>query len=215
MIELIDTVIGYDKVLARVNYKFATGTTLILGKNGAGKSTLFKTILKQIPLVGGTIKIKGEDITSLSVMEVASRITYLSTHTTRTSFMTGRDYLSLGVANPIYDVIATSKIFELGSYLNHPLNQMSEGQFQKLRVAKALIQSKKIVLLDEPFSFLDPYQKELITEKVVFFEKEHNKTILLVTHDYQLFAEDTTCLFIGKDSFFEKKSAISNHVFRG
>jgi iron complex transport system ATP-binding protein len=171
--------------------------TCLLGANGVGKSTLLRTLSGFLPKLSGEISILGKPIESYSGKELSQIIGVVLTEKLDVRDMTVRDLISLG-RNPytdfwgrlknkdktiIQEAIAYLKIEELSDRSIHTL---SDGERQKVMIAKSLAQETPIIYLDEPTAFLDFPSKVEIMRLLHFLAVRSRKTIFLSTHDLEL-----------------------------
>ncbi|MEC9491525.1 ABC transporter ATP-binding protein [Flexistipes sp.] len=178
------------------NLFFPSGMiTGILGPNGSGKSTLLKLISGIIDSQAGEITAGGKDIKTLSKAEVARCISYVPPQLDNFPMIrvfnlleAGRYPYSLGFG--ILDKKDNEKINEaleicdLTEKKDFFLNQLSSGELQRALIAKAIAQDTEIVLMDEPFSNLDPKFTLKIIEIIESIKM--NKTIIIAVHDVNI-----------------------------
>lgn len=203
-IQLEDLSIGYNskkntKVVARhiTTTIFSGELTCLLGANGIGKSTLLKTLTAFQPKLSGNISVAGKNIELYSEKQLARLISVVLTEKFDIKNMTSRELISLGRSpytgfwgnigkedNEIIDqAISLVKIENLSARMVHTL---SDGERQKVMIAKALAQQTPIILLDEPTAFLDFPSKVEIMQLLHQLSRKTNKTIFLSTHDLEL-----------------------------
>lgn len=203
-IQIKDLSIGYPVkqgaqfIASNLNAVIYSGElTCLLGANGAGKSTLLRTLSGFQPKLAGEIAIFGKPIESYSGKELSQTIGIVLTEKVDVRDMTVRDLISLG-RNPytgfwgklndedeisINEAIAYLKIEELSDRSIHTL---SDGERQKVMIAKALAQETPIIYLDEPTAFLDFSSKVEIMRFLHFLAVQSGKTVFLSTHDLEL-----------------------------
>lgn len=199
MIVFKDTHIGYTKPLLEIQALDLKSGTLysLLGKNGAGKSTFFKTLLKEVDLLSGQIRIISEDLSQISPAELSRIISFVPSQITLIEFMTVRDFLLLG-RTPYLNLLGkTNQADEalLPKYLEKTgvshlesryLSELSDGERQLCAIAKSLMQESKIILLDEPTAYLDYTNKKRILELLLSLSKEEDKLIIFSSHDVEM-----------------------------
>jgi len=189
---------GTKPVAADLNATIYSGElTCLLGANGVGKSTLLRTLSGFQPQLSGEISIFGKPIESYSGKELSQTVGIVLTEKVDIRDMTVRDLISLG-RNPytgfwgrlddvdetvVNEAIAYLKIEELSDRSIHTL---SDGERQKMMIAKALAQETPIIYLDEPTAFLDFPSKVEIMRFLHFLAVQSGKTIFLSTHDLEL-----------------------------
>lgn len=203
-IELKDLSIGYlsknsRKVVASdINADIFSGElTCLLGANGIGKSTLLRTLSAFQPKLDGQINIEGREITAYTEKQLSTLISVVLTEKCEIKNMSARELIGLGRSpytgfwgtlshedKAIVDkAISMVKIEDLASRMVHTL---SDGERQKVMIAKALAQETPIVFLDEPTAFLDFPSKVEIMQLLHRLSRQTNKTIFLSTHDLEL-----------------------------
>lgn len=209
MIELRNVGIGYGKrtLVDGADAEFSPASlTALVGRNGSGKSTLLRAIAGLGKINGGEI-IVDEKTHFASAMERARSIAFVNTQRVRIANMRCRDLVGLGRA-PYTDWAGSLSIHDkeiveqslatvgMADYADRTLDTMSDGECQRVMIARALAQDTPNILLDEPTSFLDiPNRYQLMT---LLSDLAHNqgKTIILSTHelDIALTTADTIAL---------------------
>ncbi|MDO5156824.1 MAG: ABC transporter ATP-binding protein [Eubacteriales bacterium] len=170
--------VGYGKnpLISGIEIGVKRGEILtLIGPNGAGKSTILKSIAKQLALLGGKVLLENEDMAKLSGNEVAKKLSVMLTGQIQSELMTCEDVVSsgrypytgtLGILskedrNKVWDALELVHATELASSY---FDQISDGQRQRVLLARAICQEPDVIVLDEPTSFLDIRHKlELIT----------------------------------------------------
>ena len=192
-----DLVIGYRKiVVARdLNLSLQKGlVTALLGKNGVGKSTLIKTITGVLPPLAGTVSVNGIDIRNLKRKQLAKTMALVSTEPDLAGGLTVREVVALG-RQPFTDMFdrlekSDLRIVEealLSTGISHKAESyvadLSDGERQKTMIARALAQNSSIIIMDEPFSFLDVEGKIELLSLLKKIACENDSAILFSTHD--------------------------------
>ena len=146
----------------------------LIGPNGSGKSTILKTIIGQLSKVSGTVFLDGKAMEARSRNEIARRMAILMTARMDPELMTCRDVVSsgrypytgrLGILQPEDQAIVERSLAQVGGmeFADRPFSAISDGQRQRILLARALCQEPEIIVLDEPTSFLDiRYKLELL-----------------------------------------------------
>lgn len=150
----------------------------LVGANGAGKSTLFKILLGLVTPDSGTVEISGEGIKKIGgIIEKPSLYSYLNAHENL------RLFAKMQGANTSKKAIDTS-LEQVGLPLHRtdPIRNFSMGMKQRLGIAVALLNNPSCLLLDEPFSGLDPLGIEALKELITDLAKHHQMTILISSH---------------------------------
>lgn len=187
------------KVVAKdINATLRCGQlTCLLGPNGAGKSTLLRTLSAFQPPVSGEISILGKPLSQYSDSELAKVIGVVLTEKVDLRNMTVYDLVGIG-RSPYTGFWGSlreedRKIVEEAISLVHiellrdrMIQTLSDGERQKVMIAKALAQETPIIFLDEPTAFLDYPSKVEIMQLLQQISRERNKTIFLSTHDLEL-----------------------------
>jgi ABC-2 type transport system ATP-binding protein len=162
----------------------------VLGVNGSGKSTLIRLISTLLLPDAGEIRVFGHDVVAEErhVKRMINRVSVEAAFFKKLSPMENLLYaarlydLDIGAARPqIVDIlgrfdIPRQRIFE-------PLEKMSRGMQQKVAIARALLTSPVLLLLDEPTTGLDPRSKRDVQQSVLQMREQHQATVLLTTHD--------------------------------
>ena len=171
--------------------------TCLLGANGVGKSTLLRTLSAFQPKLGGDIFIMDREIGTYSDKELSKTIGVVLTEKCDVRNMSARDLIGMGRSpytgfwgtldkedsRIVEESIALVKIENLASRMVHTL---SDGERQKVMIAKALAQQTPVIFLDEPTAFLDFPSKVEIMQLLHQLTRETGKTIFLSTHDLEL-----------------------------
>ena len=176
--ETQDLAIGYGKTPLAENIALGAKSGQILtliGPNGAGKSTLLKTLAGQLAPLGGTVLLDGQDLTAYTGPDRARKLALMLPHTRRTELTTCFEFAAagripytgrLGILSPA-DRQAVQHALEVAGaahLADRDFNCISDGQRQRVLLARAICQQPQVLLLDEPTSFLDIKGKiELLT----------------------------------------------------
>ncbi|MCC8035135.1 MAG: ABC transporter ATP-binding protein [Rikenellaceae bacterium] len=203
MIELRALKIGYGRriLLEDVNTGFGWGEfTALIGRNGTGKSTLLRTIAGLARPMAGTVLVDGQDMAEMTPRQRASKIGFVSTEEIRVSNLRVSDIVGLGRA-PYTDWIGkltdqdrrivqrSLELVQMEGFAGKGIDTLSDGERQRVMIARALAQDTPIILLDEPTAFLDlpnRYQICLLLRELAHMEK---KSIIFSTHDLSVALE--------------------------
>ncbi|MBU0486732.1 MAG: ABC transporter ATP-binding protein [Bacteroidetes bacterium] len=173
------------------------GLVCLLGRNGVGKSTLLRTIAGAQPLLSGEVLINGTSVRHLSPSVLAKSVSIVTAsppeigHTRVAAIVeTGRfPYINwMGNLDDsdreiISDALASCKADHLADRF---FDQLSDGEKQKVMIARALAQNTPIILLDEPTAHLDAVNRFIIMDLLHSLAENHKKTILISTHDLDI-----------------------------
>ena len=171
--------------------------TCLLGANGVGKSTLLRTLSAFQPKIGGEVIIQGRDLSGYTNKELSRLIGVVLTEKPDIRNMTVRELVSLG-RSPYTDFwgnyskddlqIVDESIRQVGivNLSRRPIQTLSDGERQKVMIAKALAQQTPVIYLDEPTAFLDYPSKVEVLQLLRRICSEAGKTVFLSTHDVEL-----------------------------
>ena len=200
MIRLENLSLGYGSrtLIAGADAEIRRGAlTALLGRNGKGKSTLLRAISGGQPVMSGRITIDGSDVKEYTPARMALTVATVTTERVRVADLRCRDVVALGRApytNWIGRMQQTdAEIVEqslatvgMADYADRTMDRMSDGECQRIMIARALAQQTPVILLDEPTAFLDmPNRYELCT---LLAELAHgqDKCILFSTHELDI-----------------------------
>lgn len=169
----------------------------VIGRNGIGKSTLLRTLTGLQKPLGGEIFYDNRSINEYSRMELALKVGYISTESVKVSNMTVYDLVALGRFphtnwigrieqeddSAIMDAI--EKV-SMTAFSNKFVAELSDGERQKVMIARILAQDSGLMVMDEPTAFLDVAGKYDIFHLLHMLSGSHNKTIIYSTHDLQM-----------------------------
>ena len=186
---------------------FAGELTSLLGLNGVGKSTLLRTLCGFQPALSGEIYVHGQLVSGYSHSELSRMIGVVLTEKTNAGGLTVHELVALGrhpytgffgklkaidlqvVAESIEAVGMTEKSF-------HYVSELSDGERQKVMIAKVLAKQCPIILLDEPTAFLDVTSRIETMSLLHRLAVEQTKAILLSTHDLEIAIQMSDCLWL-------------------
>lgn len=184
-------------VQSSLNFQLHSGElTCLLGANGAGKSTLLRTLAAAQPSLGGTLTLQGKALKAYSTRERSRMLGLVLTDKTYTGGLTVREVASLG-RQPYTGFFGklTSKDREaveqalqatgIAHKATDYMAYLSDGERQKVMIAKALAQECPVILLDEPTAFLDVVSRIEILSLLHRLAAEEHKAILLSTHEVE------------------------------
>lgn len=192
--------VGYDgKPLIRdVCLQVQRGKIVtLIGPNGSGKSTILKTIVGQLSKVSGTVLLEGAPMERCGQKEIAKRMAILMTERIHPELMTCYDVVSTGrypytgafglLGKEDKRVVEESLELVHGRNMaDRPFDAISDGQRQRILLARALCQTPEIIVLDEPTSYLDiRYKLELLTILKTMV-REKNLAVLMSLHELDL-----------------------------
>ena len=200
MIKLHDFSIGYGErtLLCEVETTIEKGRlTALIGRNGTGKSTLLRAIAGLNRRYTGRILLAGHNAADMRAAEKARTQAFVTTERTRIANLKCKDVVAIGRApytnwigkmQEVDKEIVMRSLASVGmeAYAERTMDKMSDGECQRIMIARALAQDTPIILLDEPTSFLDmPYRYELCT-LLARLAHEENKSSLFSTHELDI-----------------------------
>lgn len=181
------------KVLENISLEIQTGEFfVVIGSSGCGKTTLLKSINKLHNIDSGDIIINGESVANLNPSDLPKKIGYVVQEGGLFPHLTIADNIALtlniineseGKISKRVDEMLQMVDLEPEVYSNLYPSQLSGGQRQRVGVARAFAADPDIILMDEPFSALDPVTRNELQDEVFKLQKRFNKTIIFVTHD--------------------------------
>ena len=180
--------VGYrgHRVVEDISLSLPCGRLVcLLGPNGAGKSTLLRTLCGFQPPIAGTVTISGSDITTMSAAEVARLVSVVLTDRPLTPSLTAAEM----VGDDRRLVSEAMQTVGIDSLATRRMGRLSDGERQKVMIAKALAQHTPVIVLDEPTAFLDYPSKVAVMKTLARLAHDEGKTILMSTHDLELAAQ--------------------------
>ncbi|MCC0636106.1 MULTISPECIES: ABC transporter ATP-binding protein [unclassified Clostridioides] len=185
---------GNNVILDDISLAVETGTLVVLiGSSGCGKTTTLKLINKLIKPTSGEIYINGKPISQENEIELRRKIGYVIQNTGLFPHLTIKENIELiprlKKEKSVEEIEArTLQLLEMvgldsDDFLNKYPSELSGGQQQRIGVARAIATDAEIILMDEPFSALDPITRTSLQEQLFSLQDELKKTIIFVTHD--------------------------------
>ncbi|MDR3286795.1 MAG: ABC transporter ATP-binding protein [Prevotellaceae bacterium] len=169
----------------------------LVGRNGVGKSTLLRTITGLQNIFSGKIYINGKSTESLSRKQYADLMSFVSTETVRVLHLNVFDLVALGryTYTNVFGNLSVSdekiildslKMVGMSDFIWRNVSELSDGERQRVMIARALVQDTPIMILDEPTAFLDIPNKYEIILLLRNLAREKAKTIIFSTHDLNI-----------------------------
>ena len=234
MLEVRNICAGYGRRTIAHDISFTVNSGEILtfiGQNGSGKSTLLKTLAGQIPPLSGEMLIDGAYTSEMGRGELAKLVSAMLTDRPKTDMMTCRDVIEtgrypytgtfglLGDADKkaVREAMRLTDTAELSECF---FPEISDGQKQRVMLARAVCREPKILLLDEPTSFLDIHYKLTFLEMLDKLRHERNIAVVMSLHETELAEKisDTVlllkngrCTGIGKPSELLGRKTLTEH----
>ncbi len=186
------------EIAKNINFSIYKGELIgIVGANGVGKSTLLRTLSKIQSQLSGNIYLNNKNLSEYKSLELASELSLVLTEQIPSKNLTVREIIALGRQpytnwigfltevdhKKINDAIELINIVNLK---NKKCFELSDGQLQKVMIARALAQDTSLIILDEPTTHLDIYHKAYILKLLKKIAHKTNKTIIYSTHEIDL-----------------------------
>lgn len=215
--------VGYKKgtdllpVLENISIEAQQGQLIcFMGPNGVGKSTLLRTICGLQPALKGSIKLGDRDVASLNANDMARQISLVLTDRINAGNMSAYELVALGrypylgwnvKITPEDQAAIDKSIGQVGinTYVNKNIYELSDGQLQKVMIARCLAQNTPILILDEPTAHLDLNNRVAVMHLLRKLAHDANKTIIMATHELDLAFQSADRLWLagGKDQLVE------------
>jgi iron complex transport system ATP-binding protein len=182
-------------VSENINFELFKGELVgLIGANGIGKSTLLKTLTKFQSSINGSIFINGNELEHFSAVSLAKKMSVVLTEHISQSNLTVQELIALGRQpytnwigklsdDDIYQTVHAMELVKITDLAQKKIFEISDGQLQKVMLARALAQDTDIIILDEPTTHLDLYHKVSILKLLQRLVKDTGKTILFSTHE--------------------------------
>lgn len=207
--------VGYGRkiIVNGVDFEVRAGEILtLIGPNGTGKSTLLKTLAGYLEAVCGTVIIEGKNASGISDREMAKKLSVLLTERIRPELMTCREVVESGRypytgrfgilsekdRNAVNIAIEAVSMAEIADAF---FNSVSDGQRQRVMLARAICQEPRILILDEPTSYLDIHHKIVFFEILRKYAKEKKIAVILSMHEpdfARIISDYVLCIKDGK-----------------
>lgn len=179
----------------------------IIGKNGIGKSTLLKTIARLLEPLEGNVMLYGKSIDSYARNEFAQKVSFVSTEILKLNHCTVRQLVSFGrspytnwigqLSPPDIKIVSEAiDMVGISSLAERYINEISDGERQRVMIARTLAQDTDIIVLDEPTAFLDMPNKYEVIHLLSELTRKRNKTILYTSHDLNIAMRESDRLWL-------------------
>ncbi len=224
-IELHGLALGYGDRILFENGELGFGWgefTALIGRNGTGKSTLLRTIAGLTRPLAGEVVVDGRRLADMTAREIASQISFVSTEEVRITNLKVADVVGLGRA-PYTNWIGSlgredrDKVREslelvgMAGFAHKAMDTLSDGERQRVMIARALAQDTPIILLDEPTAYLDLPNRYEICLLLRELAHTQGKSIIFSTHDLSIALElcDTLAMIEGGRFFYGTAEALT------
>jgi len=204
IIEVKNISIGYSNkkdtfiVSENINFSINKGELIsIVGTNGIGKSTLLKTLARIQPQKNGIILLNNKKFNEYSTLDIATQLSIVLTESPSSKNITVKELVSLGrhpytnwigILTEMDEKIIKESLIDTDTLnlVNKKCSELSDGQLQRVMIARALVQDTPIILLDEPTTHLDIYHRAYILKLLKDLANKKKKTIIFSTHEIDL-----------------------------
>jgi iron complex transport system ATP-binding protein len=229
VIEFEDVVVRYPRAtrtaIAGVRIVAARGVvTAVVGPNGSGKSTLVRALLGRVPIAAGRILVDGDDVALLDRRALARRVAVVAQREEPAFPLGVREYVALGRyphagpwrttsdvhAGAVDRAIAGAAVEAL---VDRTTDQLSGGEWQRVRIARALAQEADAIVLDEPTTYLD-IAHEMATFELLDALARRGHAVLVVSHQLNLVARFAHAVVLLHEGLVAA-SGTPNDVMRG
>jgi len=198
----------------------------LLGPNGAGKSTLIRTLAGLQPMMSGTVETGGKNIAKLKPQERAKRLSMVLTGRVQSGNLTVSSIIALGrfpytnwfgalEPDDIKMVQWAMRTTDITSFADRKLSELSDGESQKVMLARALAQDTPVIILDEPTAHLDLPNRISLMRLLHQLAKTTGKSILLSTHDLDLALQSADEVWLLRNDGVFTKGAPEDIVLDG
>lgn len=192
--------VGYQKkaILNDITLELSKGEILtLIGPNGAGKSTVLKSIARQLELIGGSVFLDGKDMTEISDGALSQKMAVVFTEKIKSEYMTCEDVVASGrypytgyfgiLSERDKEVVQDAmEAVHLTEIRDQDFSKISDGQRQRVMLARAICQEPEIIILDEPTSFLDVRYKLEFLSILQELRSKRGLTVIMSLHELEL-----------------------------
>lgn len=169
----------------------------LIGPNGAGKTTILKSIIKQLELIAGTVYLDGSNMAELSGKELSKKMSVVLTERVRPEMMTCEDVVATGrypytgkfgvLSDSDHQIVKEAmELVHIGELKDRDFTKTSDGQKQRVMLARAICQEPDIIVLDEPTSFLDIRHKLEFLSIIQDMSRKKNLSVIMSLHELEL-----------------------------
>lgn len=173
------------------------GLTAVIGVNGSGKSTLIKSLAGLLNPQEGEILLYDQPLESYTIRDTAKKISLVLTKQSLPQHLSVIDFVALGrqpytnwlglhAYQDKNQIIKALKQVELYESKDKACSTLSDGQLQKVLIARAIAQDTPLIILDEPTSHLDMYHKAMVLNLLKSISVNHDKSVIFATHEINL-----------------------------
>ena len=192
--------VGYDGVplIRDIEIGVRRGEILtLIGPNGSGKSTILKSMIRQLKLIAGTVVLDGRAMAGMKEGDIARRLSIVMTERIKAELMSCYDLVATGrypytgrlglLSEEDHRIVREAiRTVHAEEFADRPFTEISDGQRQRLLLARAICQEPEVIVLDEPTSFLDIRHKLELLDILKNLVREKNVAVILSLHELDL-----------------------------
>ena len=192
--------VGYDgkPLIENIDIGVRRGEILtLIGPNGSGKSTILKSMMKQLKLIAGTVVLDGRDMAGLRERDIAKKLAIVMTERIKAELLTCWDIAATGrypytgrlglLSKEDRGIVdAALETVHATDFADRPFSAISDGQRQRILLARAIAQQPEIIVLDEPTSFLDVKHKLELLDILKRMVRVNNVAVIVSLHELDL-----------------------------
>ena len=192
--------VGYNGVplIKEIEIQLKKGEILtLIGPNGAGKTTILKSIMRQLQPVGGAVYLDENEVGTMSGKALSQKMSVVLTSRVSTELMTCEDVVATGrypytghfgmLSKKDHAIVAEAmELIHVSQLANRDFTKISDGQKQRVMLARAICQEPEIILLDEPTSFLDMKYKLEFLSILQNMSRTRNLSVIMSLHELDL-----------------------------
>ncbi len=192
--------VGYDgkPLIEHIEIGVRRGEILtLIGPNGSGKSTILKSMIRQLKLIAGTVVLDGRAMAGMKEGDIARRLSIVMTERIKAELMSCYDLVATGrypytgrlglLSEEDHRIVREAiRTVHAEEFADRPFTEISDGQRQRLLLARAICQEPEVIVLDEPTSFLDIRHKLELLDILKNLVREKNVAVILSLHELDL-----------------------------
>jgi len=219
---------GNKSIFSDINLKANKGELIaLIGQNGIGKSTLLRNITGLQQAISGNVKLMNKNINLYHRSDFAQKVSFVSTDIVKVANLKVYDLVALGRfphTNWFGKIKEIDKgkienaieLVGMGSYKNKNITEISDGERQRVMIARTIAQDTELIVLDEPTAFLDLPNKYEIVHLLNTLSKDENKTIIFSSHDLNIAIQEADKIWLMLDNKIHEgapEDLIINEIF--
>ncbi|MDA3778914.1 MAG: ABC transporter ATP-binding protein [Bacteroidales bacterium] len=219
---------GNKSIFSNINLSAHKGELIaLIGQNGIGKSTLLRNISGLQKAISGNVKLYDKNINQYHRSDFAQKISFVSTDIVKVANLKVFDLVALGRFPHTnwfgkireidkYKIENALELVGMSSYRNKNITEISDGERQRVMIARTIAQDTEIIVFDEPTAFLDLPNKYEIVHLLNSLSKKENKTIIFSSHDLNIAIQEADKIWLMLDNIIHEgapEDLIINKIF--